>query len=99
MADALELIPVAGGTRFRLRVKPSARKSAIVGLHGGALKVSVAAPPDRGRANDAVIDLLAGILDVPSSAIEIVVGGTSQDKVVAVKLAPEVVRERLRALL
>jgi uncharacterized protein (TIGR00251 family) len=96
VADPLELTPVTGGTRFRLRVKPGARKSAIVGVHGGALKISVNAPADRGRANDAVIELLTEVLDIPASAIEIVVGATSQDKVVAVALPLDVVRERLK---
>jgi len=91
----LELTPVTGGTRLRLRVKPGARRNAIVGEHGGALKVSVNAPPDRGRANDAVIGLLAESLDVPASAIEIVAGATSQDKTVVVALTPDTVRARL----
>ena len=47
MNDELELTPVAGGTRLRLRVKPGARKTAIVGVHGGALKVAVAAAPKK----------------------------------------------------
>ncbi len=91
----LELTPVPGGTRLRLRVKPGARKNAIVGVHGGALKLSVIAPPEKGKANDAVVALLANALDVPASAIEIVAGQTSQDKVVTIELEPGEVRVRV----
>jgi uncharacterized protein (TIGR00251 family) len=95
VADSVELTPIAAGTRLRLRVKPGARKTAIVGVHGGALKIAVNAPPQRGKANEAVIELLADVLDLPASSIEIVGGGMSQNKVVAVKLAADLVRERL----
>ena len=93
----LDLTSVAGGTRLRLRVKPGARKTAAVGVHGGALKVAVNAPPERGKANEAVVRWLAGVLDLPTSAIEIVSGTTSQDKTVVVALAPELVRAKLEA--
>jgi uncharacterized protein (TIGR00251 family) len=92
MVDDLELIPVAGGTRMRLRVKPGARKTAIVGVHGGALKLAVAAAPERGKANRAVITLLAGALRLPVSAVTITAGATSQDKVAEIALAVSDVR-------
>jgi len=90
--DELELIPVANGTRLRLRVKPGARKTAIVGVHGGALKVAVAAAPEKGKANRAVVKLLAEALGVPASAVTIASGETSQDKVVEIALSPAAVR-------
>jgi uncharacterized protein (TIGR00251 family) len=92
----LELTPVPGGTRLRVRVKPGARKDAIVGVHGGALKISVTAPPEKGKANDAVVALLAKAFDVPMSAVEIVAGETSQDKVVVVELRAEGILARVR---
>ncbi len=92
----LELREVSGGTRLRLRVKPGARNDAVVGVHGGALKVAVAAAPERGRANEAVVALLSETLGLPASAVAIVAGATSQDKTVVVALAPAAVRERLR---
>ncbi|HEX6852161.1 MAG TPA: DUF167 domain-containing protein [Candidatus Polarisedimenticolaceae bacterium] len=95
MTDSLDLVPVPGGTRLRLRVHPKARKDAITGVHAGALKVSVTAPPEKGKANDAVVKLLAKALDLPKGSIEIVGGETSQDKTVVVGLDPEAVRRRL----
>lgn len=93
---SLELVPVAGGgTRLRLRVKPGARRSSIVGIHGGALKVAVTAPPERGRANLAVVALIAGALGLPASSIEMVSGEASRDKVVHLPLDAAQVRERL----
>jgi uncharacterized protein (TIGR00251 family) len=95
VADPLDLVPVPGGTRLRLRVHPKARQDAVTGVHAGALKVSVAAPPERGKANDAVVKLLAKVLDLPKGSIEIVSGETSQDKTVVVALDADAVRGRL----
>lgn len=92
MNDELELVSVAGGTRLRLRVKPGARKTAIVGIHGGALKVSVAAAPEKGKANRAVVKLLAEALGLPPSAVTITSGETSQDKAAEIALDPTAVR-------
>ena len=95
----LELAAVAGGTRLRLRVKPGARSSAIVGLHGGALKITVGAPPERGKANDAVAVLLAGALGLPRGGVAVVAGAASHDKVVVIALPVEEARKRLDALI
>jgi uncharacterized protein (TIGR00251 family) len=84
------------GTRIRLRVKPGARRDGIVGPHGGALKVTVAASPERGKANRAVLDLLAGALGLAPSSLEIVAGETSPDKIVLIPLPPGEVAARLR---
>jgi len=97
--DALLLTPTPGGTRLRLRVKPGARTSAIVGVHGGALKLSVTAPPDRGKANDAVVKLLAAVFGLPASAITITAGTASQDKIVTIALPPEAVLAGLTRVL
>jgi len=91
----LDLAAIDGGTRLRLRVKPGARRNAIVGAHGGALKLGVTAAPEKGKANRAVLELLSGVLDVPVSSIELLSGASSQDKTVRVPLDPATVRERL----
>ena len=95
MPEPLDLVAVAGGTRLRLRVHPKARKDALTGFHGGALKVSVTAPPEKGKANDAVVKLLAKALGLPKGAVTIVAGETSQDKTAVVGLSPEELRNRL----
>jgi uncharacterized protein len=95
MNDELELLPVALGTRLRLRVKPGARKTAILGVHGGALKIAVTAAPEKGKANRAVVRLLADALDLPASTVTITAGETSQDKVAEIALKPAAVRAML----
>jgi uncharacterized protein (TIGR00251 family) len=98
VSNELELTSIPGGTRLRLRVKPGARKTAIVGVHGGALKLSVAAAPERGKANRAVVTLLAEALGLPPSAVTIAAGAASQDKVAEIALPPSSVRAILTAL-
>jgi uncharacterized protein len=72
-------------TRLRLRVTPGASRSEVVGPHGEAWKVRVAAAPENGKANEAVRDLLATALGISRASTEIVSGTTSRDKVVAVR--------------
>lgn len=75
---------IGGSTRIQLRVAPGASRSAVVGRHGSAWKVRVDAAAEHGKANEAVIRLLAGTLDVTRRDVEIVSGHTARDKVVAV---------------
>ena len=90
-------MPSGRGTRLRLKVRAGARRDAIVGAHGGALKLQVIAAPERGRANRAVLELLARALDLASSTLELVSGHGSPDKVVLVPLSPAEVLRRLAA--
>jgi uncharacterized protein len=69
-------------TRVRLRVSPGARHSELVGRHGEGWKVRVAAAPEGGRANDAVLDLLAAELELPRRSLSIVSGHSVREKVV-----------------
>jgi uncharacterized protein (TIGR00251 family) len=83
-------------TTLRLRVVPGARRSSIVGRYGDAWKVRVAAPAEAGKANDAVIVLLADALDVSRRDLELTSGASSRDKVVALRgLTPDAAAERL----
>ena len=70
--------------RLRLRVSPGATSSELVGRYGDGWKVRVAAPAEDGRANGAVVTLLAATLDVPRASVEIVSGQSSRDKWVLV---------------
>jgi uncharacterized protein len=69
-------------TRLRLRVVPGSAQPGIVGRYGDAWKVRVTAAPQRGRANEAVLDLLAETLSVPRSDVRLVAGHGARDKVV-----------------
>ena len=68
--------------RLRLRVSPGAMRSEVVERHGEGWKVRVAAPAEHGRANDAVLALLASALGVPRDRLTIVAGASSRDKVI-----------------
>ncbi len=70
--------------RLNLRVSPGAGRSAVVGRHGDAWKLRVAAPPERGRANDSVVDLIASSLRLRRPDVRIVGGAVSRDKVVEI---------------
>jgi len=86
----------ARGTTLSLRVQPRAKRNAIVGEVGGALKVAVTAPPLEGRANAACTELLAELLNLPRSALTIISGQNSRNKVVLVEgLAADQLRSRL----
>ena len=69
-------------TRLRLRVSPGARSNAVVGRYGDGWKVRVAAPPEDGKANDAVVRLLAQHLDLPDRSVTLVSGRSGRDKIV-----------------
>ena len=70
--------------RLNLRVSPGAGRSAVVGRHGDAWKLRVAAPPERGRANASVVSLLATSLEIGRPDVRIVSGAASRDKVVEI---------------
>jgi uncharacterized protein len=85
-------------TRLRLRVSPGASRSAVVGRHGAGWKVRVAAPAEGGRANDALVRLLADRLDVPARQVEIVSGHASRDKTISLSgLDGDEIERRLAA--
>ena len=67
-----------------VKVAPKAARNAIVGWHGDMLKLSVTAAPEGGRANDAVIALLAEALRCPRSALHLRRGATTSRKLIAV---------------
>jgi uncharacterized protein len=72
----------AVSTRVRLRLSPGANSAHVVGRHGAAWKVRVAAPADDGRANEAVVRLPAETLSLPRDAVMLVSGHGARDKIV-----------------
>jgi len=86
----------AVSTRVRLRVSPGANSAHVVGRHGEAWKVRVAAPPEGGRANEAVVRLLAETLSLPRDAVTLVSGHGARDKIVQLAgLDPTQIERRL----
>jgi len=69
---------------LRLRVVPNAKRSEVVGAHGDAIKVKIQAPAMDGKANDALLDFLAGKLGVPRRAVQLIAGEKSRDKTIAI---------------
>jgi len=77
-------------------VSPGSGRAAIVGRHGDAWKVRVTEAPERGRANDAVVRLLASALAVPLEAVAIVSGHSGRDKIVELTgVGPALIERRL----
>jgi len=88
----------SAGVTFAVKVHPRARKNAITGEVGDALKVSLTAPPIDGRANDGCIGFLANLLKVPRSSVTIAAGLSSRSKVIrVVGLTAQQVRDRLKS--
>jgi len=76
----LDIQEHAEGIVIALRAQPGAKRNAVVGEVGGALKVSVTAPPEDGRANDAILELLHEWLGIRRSQLELVAGRTNRNK-------------------
>ncbi len=93
------MIPIhdsPSGASFAAKVHPRAKKNAITGEIGDALKLSLTAPPVEGKANQACIEFFANLLKVPRSSVTIASGETSRRKVIRVAgLSAEDVRKRL----
>jgi uncharacterized protein len=83
------------GAWFAVKVHPRAKKNAITGELGEALKVSLTAPAAEGRANEACIDFFANLLKVPRSSVTIASGQSSHKKIIRIAgMSAEEVRRR-----
>ena len=92
------MIPIydsPSGVTFAVKVHPRAKKNAITGEVGDALKVALTAPPVDGKANEACVEFFAKLLKVPRSSVTIASGQTSRNKVIrVVGLSAEELRRR-----
>jgi uncharacterized protein (TIGR00251 family) len=89
-----------GSSTLLVRVIPRAGRTALAGKRGDALLVRIAAPPVEGAANDALIDLLSGLLGHPRRAISLVSGSRARDKRLHIDgLSPAELDRRLAALI
>lgn len=93
------MIPIhdsPAGATFAVKVHPRAKKNAIGGELGDALKLALTAPPVEGRANAACIDFFANLLEVPRSSVTIASGETSRNKVIRVAgMTADEIRRRI----
>ena len=80
--------------RLRVRIRPGASRAGVVGRHGTSWKVRVTAPPEHGKANEALLDLLAETLAIRRANVELVAGAGSRDKVVVLRGLDEGEAER-----
>jgi uncharacterized protein len=96
------MIPIRdtpSGATFQVKVHPRARKNAITGVVGEALKLALTAPPVEGRANEACIAYLAEFLNVARSSVTIAAGESSRQKLIRVAgLSATQVEVKLRTI-
>ena len=79
-----ELTEKDGAVTFRVRVQPRASRDEAAGEYNGAIKLRISAPPVDGKANEAVRRLIAKLVGVSPSSVEIISGGSSKDKIIRV---------------
>jgi uncharacterized protein (TIGR00251 family) len=85
MSDTLNITKKDGQLLFSVKVAPGSSKTEIAGIYNGMLKVRLCAAPEKGKANQALVKLLAEKLDVPKNQITITAGLTSKIKQILVK--------------
>lgn len=95
----IDLTDHAEGCVLPVRAQPNARRVGVQGTRNGALKVAVAAPPEDGRANDALVEVLRETLGLKRSQVELLTGQTSRDKRFLIRMPTEALRAKLTALL
>ena len=90
----------AEGCVLPVRAQPGARKTGVVGEQAGALKVAVTAPPEDGRANKALVEVLRDALGLKRSQVELLSGETSRDKKFLIRgLTTAQLQQRLQTLI
>jgi uncharacterized protein len=95
----ITLIASSEGVILPVLAQPGARRNAIIGERGGAVRVAVSAPPDKGKANAAIQTVLAENLGCKPAHITLVAGATSRQKRFLIEgMTAEVLRQRLEAL-
>jgi uncharacterized protein len=99
MADAIAIVAHEDGSILPVVAQPGARRNAVLGERAGALRVAVTAPPDKGKANAAIQDLLAEALGCKAAQVALISGTTSRQKRFLISgLKPEELRRRLADL-
>jgi uncharacterized protein len=83
--DDLKVRETIQGLEFQLHVLPRAKRSELAGLHNGALKMRITAPPVDDAANRAIVEFFSRLLNIPKSSIQILAGAKSRDKKIQIK--------------
>lgn len=92
------LHPGPDGVSLTLHIQPGAKRTEVAGSHGDALKIRLKAPPVDGKANAALIEFIAELLNVAKSQVELKSGQAARRKIVAVRgISAETARQRLAA--
>jgi len=95
----IEIRAHAEGSLLAVRAQPGARKPGVLGEHAGALKVAVTAPPEDGRANEAITELLREWLGLKRSQVELASGATNRSKQFLIRgVTVEALREMIESL-
>ena len=96
----IAIVEHAEGCILPVRVQPGARQAGVLGEQAGALRVAVNAPPQDGRANKALVNLLRGLLDLKRSQVDLLSGESSREKRLLVRgIGRTELEARLAALL
>ena len=97
------MIPLEESTKgiaFAVKVQPRARRNAVTGSVGDALKLALTAPPVDGRANQALIEFLAELFEIPRASVTIASGETSRNKMVRITgISKLAIERKLEAVL
>ena len=89
-----------GEVFLKVRLAPGSKSDRILGTHGDALRVAVRAPPERGKANEALVELIAKELDLHRSVVSLHSGKASRDKRVRIQgLSRDEILRRLKKVL
>jgi len=96
----IELTDHAEGVALRVRAQPGARRTGVQGEQAGALKLAVSAPPEDGRANVALTELLRDLLSMKRLQVELLRGATGREKLFLIRgVSKPELATRLAALL
>ena len=82
--------------QLKVYIQPSARESAIVGMHGDRLKIKIKAPPVDGEANEELRRLMGELFGIAKSKVRILRGETSRNKDLEIEISPDVAGEKLK---
>jgi len=96
----VQLEQTSEGIVLPVKAQAGARRNGVVGEHAGSLKVAVTQAPEKGKANDAIIEVLAELLDLKRSHVQLVSGTTSsQKKFLVAGVALDELHQRIERLL